>query len=123
MGDWASNLPVPLMAAAIFLGAYAAAALVHVIVTRLAAGEWGRAFKTFSHGMPPLLGIRFGLLVGFMAAQVWSDFERAKLAVATEASALRTVVLLSESFPGEPGAHLRALINRHIGEAVNQEWP
>jgi hypothetical protein len=123
MGDWPFNLPVPLMAAVIFLGAYGAAAIIHLIVTRLALGERARAFKAFSPGMLPPLGILFGLLVGFMAAQVWSDFERAKVAVATEASALRTVVLLSESFPEEPQTRLRALINRHIEEAVNQEWP
>jgi hypothetical protein len=123
MGDWPFNLSVPLMAAVVFLGAYAAAAIVHLIVTRLAVGERARAFRALSPGMLPPLGILFGLLVGFMAAQVWSDFERAKLAVATEASALRAVVLLTESFPDAPGARLRALINRHIEEAVNQEWP
>jgi hypothetical protein len=58
-----------------------------------------------------------------MAAQVWSDFERAKQAVAHEASALRSVVLLAASFPGESGAHLRHLVNRHIDEAVSREWP
>ena len=73
--------------------------------------------------MLPPLGILFGLLVGFMAAQVWSDFERAKLAVATEASALRTAILLAESFTGDTETRLRTLINRHIEEAVNQEWP
>jgi hypothetical protein len=123
MSDWPADLPVPLMAAVIFLGAYAAAALIHFIVTRLAVGKRAVAFKALSPGMLPPLGILFGLLVGFMAAQVWSDFERAKLAVATEASTLRTVVLLSETFPEEPGARLRALINRHIEEAVNREWP
>jgi hypothetical protein len=122
MGDWQFNLPLPLMAAVIFLGAYAAAAIIHLIVTRLAVDGRAQAFKALSPGMLSPLGVLFGLLIGFMAAQVWSDFERAKLAVATEASALRTVALLSESFPGEPEARLRALINRHIEEAVNQEW-
>ena len=44
-------------------------------------------------------------------------------AVATEASALRGVVLLAASLPPEQGAHLRKLINRHIEEAVVREWP
>ena len=69
--------------------------------------------------MLPPLGILFGLLVGFMAAQVWSDFERAKLAVATEASALCTAILLAESFTEDTETRLRTLINRHIEEAVN----
>jgi len=73
--------------------------------------------------MLPPLGIIFGLLVAFVAGQVWSDVERAKTAVNREASALRAVVLLAGSFPGEPETRLRALVQRHITEAVTQEWP
>jgi hypothetical protein len=69
------------------------------------------------------LGSSFGRLVGFVAVQVWNDFDRAKLAVATEASALRTADLLDKSLPDEQIMHLRSLINRHIDVAVNQEWP
>jgi hypothetical protein len=92
-------------------------------VTRLAVDDRARAFKALSPGMLPPLGIIFGLLVGFTAAQVWSDFEKAKVAVATEASALRSVVLLSQMFPNEQGARLRVLIGEHVDIAVNQEWP
>ena len=35
-----------------------------------------------------------------------------------EASALRAVVLLADSFPGEPATRLHALVRRHITEAV-----
>jgi hypothetical protein len=82
-----------------------------------------RTFKALSPGMLPPLGIIFGLLVGFTAAQVWSDFEKAKVAVATEASALRSVILLAQKFPNEQGAQLRVLIGEHIETAINQEWP
>jgi len=73
--------------------------------------------------MLPPLGIIFGLFMAFVAAQVWSDVERAKTAVNREASALRAVILLTASFPGEPEARLHALVRRHITEAVTQEWP
>jgi len=63
------------------------------------------------------------LLVGFVAVQVWNDFDRAKAAIASEASALRGVVLLADSFPEEQRSRLRSLINGHIDEAVHQEWP
>jgi positive regulator of sigma E activity len=69
------------------------------------------------------LGVIFGLLVGFIAVQVWNDFDKARVAVATEASALRAAVLLAESLPDEQRTHLRALIKGHIEEAVNREWP
>jgi Protein of unknown function (DUF4239) len=123
MSDWFLNLPIPWMALIIFAATYLIAACVYLVVVRLAVGDRARAFKAFSPGMLPPLGIIFGLLVGFVAVQVWNDFDKAKLAVATEASALRAVVLLGENLPDEQRTHLRALINRYIEEAVNREWP
>lgn len=69
------------------------------------------------------LAIIFALLVGFLAAQVWNETDRASSAVNREASALRAVVLLAGAFPGEPEARLRTLIREFIQEAVTQEWP
>ena len=43
-------------------------------------------------------------------------------AVATEASALRAVVLLAGTFP-ENSNRIYALINRYIEKAVNEGWP
>jgi len=123
MGDWLLNLPIPGMALVIFVGIYLVTAAIYLTVTRLAVGDRARAFKALSPGMLPPLGIIFGLLVGFVAVQVWNDFDRAKIAVASEASALRGVGLLAESFPQEQRSRLRALINRHIQDAVQQEWP
>jgi hypothetical protein len=99
MSHWLLNLPVVWMAVVIFAATYLVAALIDWIVMRLAVGDRAKAFKGLSPGMLPPLGIIFGLLVGFIAAQVWSDFEKAKVAVANEASALRTVNLLSAAFP------------------------
>jgi hypothetical protein len=123
MTDWLLNLPVAWMALVVFAATYLVATGVYLVVTGLAVDDRARAFKALSPGMLPPLGIIFGLLVGFIAVQVWGDSERAKAAVATEATALRGIVLLAESFPGEPEAHLRAFINRHIEVAVNEEWP
>ena len=94
-----------------------------MIVRKLAVNERARTFKAVSPGMLPPLGILFALLVGFIAVEVWSNFDKAKSAVATEASALRAVVLLAGTFPDEQKARIDALINRHIEEAVNNEWP
>jgi hypothetical protein len=123
MGNWLLNLPVVWMAVVIFAGTYLLAALIHWIVMSLAVEERARAFKRLSPGMLPPLGIIFGLLVGFIAAQGWSDFERAKVAVATEASSLRIVNLLAAGLLAEPQARLRSLIAQHVDNAVNQEWP
>ena len=122
MGDWLLNLPVPWMALVVFVATYLIAGSIYLVVTMLAVNERARAFKAVSPGMLPPLGILFALLVGFIAVEVWSNFDKAKVAVASEASALRAVVLLAGTFPEEK-ARIDALINRHIEEAVNREWP
>src|SRR5215475_2658042 len=114
MTNWLYNLHIGWMALFIFTATYCVAAAVHWIVTRLAVGDRARAFKALSPGMLPPLGIIFGLLVGFVAVEVWGDFDRAKNAVTNEASALRAVVLLADHFPDEPRSRLRALVNSHI---------
>ena len=123
MGDWLLNLPIPWMAVVIFAATYLIAACVYLLVVRLAVDDRARAFKAFSPGMLPVLGTIFALLVAFVAVQVWNDFDKAKLAVATEASALRAVDVFAETLPDEQRTQLRALIKRHIEEAVNEEWP
>jgi hypothetical protein len=123
MPDWLQNLPVVWMTVVVFLATYLVTAAMHWVVITLAVGERARAFKSVSPGMLPPLGIIFGLLVAFVAAQVWSDFGAAGNAVTHEASALRGVVLLADSFPGKPGRQLRALVRRHVEKTVSEEWP
>ena len=123
MADWLLHLPVPWMALVVFAATYLIAGGVYLVVTRLAVNERAKTFKAVSPGMLPPLGILFALLVGFIAVEVWSNFDKAKAAVATEASALRAVVLLAGTFPEEQRTRIYGLINRHIEGAVNKEWP
>ena len=123
MGDWLYDLPLGWMALIIFAATYVIAAAIYWIVTRLAVDERARAFKALSPGMLPPLGIIFGLLVGFIAVQVWSDFDRAKVAVVNEASALRSADLLAANFSPSEAAELRTVIGRHIKTSVTEEWP
>ena len=106
-----------------FAGTFLAAGTIYIVVMALAVGERGKAFGAFSAGMLPPMGLLFGLIVGFLAAQVWSDAGRAQDAVDREASALRSVVLLIQAFPGGPESRVDALIRRHIRETVDEEWP
>lgn len=123
MSDWIHSLPFGWMALVIFGGTFLVAAVIHWIVLSLASGDRARAFKAVSPGMLPPLGIIFGLLVAFLAAQAWGDLDRAHNAVNHEASALRAVVILSETFPGETEERLKALIHRQIQVAQSEEWP
>ena len=121
MSDWLLNLPVLWMADVVFASIYLFAASIYWVVTRIAVNDRARAFKAVSPGMLPPLGILFALLVGFIAVEVWSNFDKAKVAVASEASALRAVVLLAGTFPEEQKKRIHALIDRHVEEAINKE--
>jgi hypothetical protein len=123
MSDWIHSLPVGLMAVLVFGATYAVTALVYAIVLTLARGDRLPDFKGVSPGLLSPLGVIFGLLVAFLAAQIWGDVDRANTAVNREASGLRAVVLLSPSFPGEPGERLRELVREQIHAAETVEWP
>jgi hypothetical protein len=123
MNDWLHNLPVVWMALVVFGATYFITAVICGIVNALAVGERARAFKAVSPGLLPPLGILFALFVAFTASQVWNDAERANTAVANEASALKAVLVLAASFPGDPETQIRSLIRRYIEDAATREWP
>jgi hypothetical protein len=111
------------MGLVVFAVTYVVSAAIHYTVRALAVGERARSFKAVSPGMLPPLGIIFGLFVAFTATQVWSDVGRASAAVDKEASALKSVLVLAASFPGEPEKRLETLIRSYIDEAASREWP
>ena len=120
---WLQGLSLAGLTLVVFAATYLAAAAIYVVVTRLAVGDRGASFKALSPGMLPPMGLLFALIVGFLAAQVWSDAGQAEAAVTHEASALRSVVLIAHEFPGEPETRLRGLVRSHIRNAVDDEWP
>lgn len=123
MSDWLHALPVGWMAVVVLGGTYLAAFGIYSLVMALAKDDRARAFKSVSAGLLSPLGVIFGLFVAFVAAQVWSDLDRAGAAVNHEASAFRAVVILSSAFPGEPETRLRGLIHQHIQHVRDVEWP
>lgn len=98
-------------------------AAIYVIVTRLAAAGQRDALTAVSPGLLPPMALVFGLLIGFLAAGVWSNTSNAQQAVDSEASALRTVDLLDRDFPAADQRRLDLLIRSYIDHAVTQEWP
>ena len=123
MGDWIHNLPIGWMALVIFAITYLVTGAILAITSALAKGERIRIFKGISPALLSPIGIVFGLMVVFLAAQVWGDVDRANAAVNREASAIRVVTLLARAFPGDPEARLRSLIRRHVEQSGAVEWP
>ena len=124
MSDWFHGLSIFWLALIVFALTTLVTAAIYAAVVALARNERRRtAFKGVSPGMLPPMALVFGLVVGFLAAQVWSDANTAQAAVNREASALRAAVLLSERYPAPTGARIRMLVDRHIQQAVTVEWP
>jgi len=97
---------------------------IYAAVMALAADERRRAaFTAVSPGMLPPLGLVFALVVGFLAAQVWSDWGNAQQAVNREASALRAADILADSLPPARAARIHELVRLQILTAVRTEWP
>jgi hypothetical protein len=116
------ELPVPWMAVVIFAMTYLIAFAILVIVCRLASRGRVGAFKGLASGMLSPLGTIFALFGGFLAVQEWNGSLQATDAVAREAGALRTVLILASSFPPTEG-QMQKLVRQHIHEAVTEEWP
>ncbi len=69
------------------------------------------------------LAVIFGLLVGFLAADVWPNFERARATVGQEALGLRQALLFAEALAPEERRLVRNGVQEHITHAVSVEWP
>jgi uncharacterized MnhB-related membrane protein len=122
MSTWVHELPLGLMALVTFGAVFLVGAMVHFFTGWL-AGRYGRSFKAISPGLLSPLGIIFGLFIAFTASQVWSDTAHADVAVATEASALRSVVVVSAVLPIEAQIELRKMVRDYIQYTVTTEWP
>jgi hypothetical protein len=119
MGEWLLHLPVLWMGLVIFVSTYLIAGVVFFCAIKLIKDQ-GRVVDP---GILSPLGVVFGLLVVFTAAQVWGDLERARSAVADEASALRDVLLLGNSLSESENSKLRIFVWRHIATSADEEWP
>lgn len=122
MINWIHDLPVGWLIVVVFVGMSVITAAVYGAVMALAAGQRGPKLQ-ISPGMLPPMALVFGLLVGFLVAQLWGNANSARTAVDQEASSLRTVVLLGDAFPGKPEARIDAFVRQHIETAVTKEWP
>jgi hypothetical protein len=120
--SWFYGLHVVWMFVVVLAAVAAANGIIYYAVFTLATPSRTMAFKLMSPVMLTPLAVVFGLITGFLAAQVWSDTERANAAVTREAGALDSVVLLAAAFP-DTEKQIRALVRRHIDEAVTHEWP
>jgi hypothetical protein len=122
MITWVHDLPIGWLIVVVFVGMTVITAIVFAGVMAVGTGPRGPRL-TISTGMLPPMALVFGLLVGFLVAQLWGNISDARDAVNQEASALRTVELLAKPFPPKQRARIDNLVRAHILNAANVEWP
>lgn len=69
------------------------------------------------------ISVIFALVVGFVAADVWPNSDRARFALGVEAARLREAVVVAEALPNGVQDMLRAHVREHIDQIVRHEWP
>ena len=123
MQSWIVAQSTPVVALTMLVLSYTLGATAYAVVSLARRIGHGTTLRSISPvTLTPLVMI-FGLFVGFLAADVWPTFNRARSAVDQEAMALREAVLLAEALPPEARANLRAAVRAHITYAVKEEWP
>jgi len=116
------DLPIGWLIIVVLVGMSIVTVAIYASVLAVAASTRGPRLQ-ISPGMLPPMALVFGLLVGSLVAQLWSNAGDARKAVNQEASSLRAVVLLGTSFPGKPEAAMDAFVRERIETAARQEWP
>jgi len=122
MVEWLAHAPLPLLAVIVFSSLYLAVALLLAVLHLVRRRGRGDALGPLSPGLLAPMGLIFGLLVGFLVADVWADRGDASAAVSQEASAIRDVDLLMAAFPAER-PRVQQLLRGQIDHYVVDEWP
>lgn len=108
----------------VFAGLTAVVAIVvYVAVQRLGAKGWAADFKAVSPVTLTPLSVLNGFLLAFIAANVWSNWDRASGFVAHEAAALRHAEVLAATISPDVAQDIKTIIRAHIDRAVTEEWP
>ena len=119
MVDWLHSLSMVSLVLVVCAATAIVTLAIFVTVTRLAAAGQSDALAAVSPGLLPPMALVFGLLVGFLAAEVWSNNSSAEEAVDQEASALRSVDLLDGDFPAADQRRMDLLIREYIEQVVD----
>jgi hypothetical protein len=123
MSDWLHNLPVPLMALAIFAFIYLLAIIIFAAVSALATGEPSKIIPGDFSRHAARAGYHIRPVRCFHRRTGLEDNDRASAAVSREASALRAVMLLAAGLPPEQESRLHDLIRGYVEQTATVEWP
>ena len=116
------SLPLPALIS-ILAGFYSASAAALI---RLSFGAtvsaWVQSFRGVVAPFVAAVVVIFGILVGFLASDVWDRNRRAAVAVRGEAASLVSLHALAAAL-GSPHIAIDRAIRAYADAVINEEWP
>ena len=102
---------------------YLLATVILCVALMLSRWPVAQSLKAIAPTTLTPLGVILGLLIGFLAARVWANLDRANQYVGQEAGALRETILLTDSLPADVRTGVRQAVQRHLDIIESEEWP
>jgi Protein of unknown function (DUF4239) len=120
---WLETQEVPVIALLVVAFCYVLAIVMLIAGAVLSAHPIAGKVNATTPAMLTPLGVITGLVIAFLAARVWSNFDRAQAYVVEEATAIRAAVLLSEVLPAEVRTPVRNDIKQYLQFVDTADWP
>ena len=122
MLDFWFNLPVPAIFAALAATYALFGVLIHVLTFRSPLRATSKTLEGIVPQMLAVVGLLFGLLTGFLAADIGDHNARAARAVGAETNALHEVRTLSIAAASDM-SDIRRALHEFVLSEIQDEWP
>ena len=119
---WLEAQWTTVIALVVFGACYMLTAAIFCLAAILSRRAIAKDLKGVAPVLTPLC-IILGLLIGFLAARVWANLDRANQFVGQEAGALRETILLTDALPSDVRTGVRQAVKKHIDFIESKEWP
>ena len=123
MLTWMTAQSIVVIAVLVFGAVYLLAAIILAATAFAVRCGLDRVFQGASPGTLAPISVTFALLVGFVAADVWPTFDRARSALGMEAARLHEAMVIADTLPEGVRSTLRRRVQQHIDSIVAREWP
>ena len=120
---WLETQQTFVIALVVFAFCYLLAIVILIAAAVLSAHPIAGKVNATTPAMLTPLGVITGLVIAFLAARVWSNFDHAQAFVTQEASEIRTAVLLSEVLPADVRTNIRNDIKQYLQFVDAEDWP
>ena len=120
---WLETQQTPVIVLLIFAFCYVLAIVMLIAAAVISAHPIAGKVNATTPAMLTPLGVITGLVIAFLAARVWANFDHAQAYVVEEATAIRAAVLLSAVLPAEVRTAVRDDMKQYLQFVDTEDWP